>query len=280
MTEFRLTHPSRPTLEFRQTQSDRSQRKAVTDIATILGTDQKPLVHVTTRERERTLQGRVTGPRRAQNDPNESDWRQALANYVDLLEAHLDEFQGEGYTFEDDVRDESLNAVYTDLTWTLSGGSPYEFTFEVTLAVGEGVYEARPIDQRDPVVSDLGGNVAATVGGHDLPGLREMQVTRSVGFEVTPVYNRSTAENNLITPSEGTEQRINFRGVHTGTESARATADSNLDALIGQGETTFVTAFPGYDLDGTVLNYDPELSAQRAGNSHTYELEFIESDPL
>jgi hypothetical protein len=280
MTDFRLTHPSRPTLEFRQAQADRGRREAVSDIAAVLASDQKPLVHVTTRERERTITGRVTGPRRAQNDPSASEWRQALANYVDELEAHMDEFQGTGYTLEDDVRNTTTPVVYTGLQWTLQSGAPYEFTFEITLGVGESVLESRPIDTRDPVVDQLSGNVAAKVGGFDLPGMRQMQVTKSVNFDTSAVYNRSSAENNIHTATEGTKQEVTFRGIHTGTESQRASADSNLDSLIGQGETTLQTQFPGYELDGTVLSYNPELSADRAGNSHAYELGFIESDPL
>lgn len=277
MPHARLSHSTRPTLEFRQSQVDEDRREAVGNIMPLLADGDPPLVHIETRERERSIRGRVTAPRRAANDGTTSDWLQALANYVDLLESHLTEFQGDGYTFTDDIRSESFRVIYHSLEWTLSPGSPYEFEFDVGLSVGRGALESRAIQQRDPTVN-TSMTVPATVGGHDLPGLRDLRVSRSFAKTVKPVYDKTSAQNNDVIGDEGVRHEFVYEGTHTGSNSARATADANLAALEGT-QATLKTRFPGYSLDGYVLNYDSNLEARFGTNSHHFTLRFIEGEP-
>jgi len=279
MAHASISHPTRGTLTFRQAQRDEDSRQAVTNIFPEIGTDRPPLVHVATRERERRLQGRVTAPRRARNDTSTSDWEQSLANYIDELEAHCDEFQGYGsdaYTFTDGIRSESFTVVFQNVEWTLTQGRPYDIDYELTLLIGRGVMESEAIRPRNPTVN-TGMSVAATVDGNDLPGLRQMRVSRNIEYDVNAIYNKDTAENNDIVPTEGTKQQVVFEGTHTGTDSLRASADSTLQGLIGtDNPVALVTRFPGYTLSGFVTAYDSNLESRFGSNSHHFRLEFIE----
>lgn len=281
MAHASIDHPTRGTLEFKQAQTDADSRQAKTNIARGIGTERTPLVHIATRDRTRTINGRVTAPRRADNDPNTSDWRQALANYIDTVESHLDEFQGAGtnaYTFTDDIRSTSFNVVFESVEWTLTAGRPYDFEYEISLIIGRGVMEDRPRDPRNPTV-DTSMDVAAKVGGFDLPGLRELRSTREVEFDAKAIYDKTTAENNDVVVTDGTQQTLVFRGTHTGTDSQRASADSDLEGLIGSGQVTFETAWPGYDLDGFVVGYDSDLEARFGDEMHHFTLTFVEGEP-
>lgn len=279
MTHARITHPTRGTLEFLQPQSDDDTREAVANVPSEVGNPGPPLVHVETRERSRMLRGTVTGPRRARNDPDTNDFRQALANYVTRLEAHVTEFQGgDGYTFEDDVRGESMPVVYSSVEWSISGGEPYQVDFTAEFDVGQPAMDVRELDYSPPTTQDLGG-VAARVGGYDLPGLRDLRVRRSFGVSVNAIYNKSSAANNDIIQNEGERREVTFKGTHTGTKSERATADANLESLIGGGQVALETAFPGYTLDGFVTGYDPSLETRHGGNKHHFELSFMEGRP-
>lgn len=279
MSHARLTHPDRPTLSFNQVQTDADEREAVANIARELAADRPALVHIQTRSRRRTLSGRVTAPRRARNDGTTSDWRQALANYVDRIEAHVDEFQGApGYTFEDDIRNDSFNVVLESAEWALTQGNPYEFEYDITLLIGRGVFESQPIDLQNPTVGSP-SDVIATVDGNDLPGLREMRGAKSLSFDESALYDKQSAENNEIVAEEGVEHRVTIRGTHTGSDATRAAADDNLQALIGGGQVTLSTNFPGYDIDGFVLGYNSDLESRRGTRSHDYDLTFIEGTP-
>jgi len=149
MSHARLTHPSRPTLEFIQGQQDEYNRDAVANIVREIGTDRTSLVHTETREGRRTIRGSVSGLRRARNDTSTSDARQALANYVDELEAHVDEFQGDpGYQLVDDQLGYSKSAILESVEWSVTPGQIYEFDYEASAVVGQGVFESKAIDRR------------------------------------------------------------------------------------------------------------------------------------
>ena len=274
MPHLRLTHPDRPTLPFRQTQSDEDQRQAVANVTPELGVDRPPLVHIETQERQRSIQGRVTAPRRAR-ESGESDWLQALANYADELESAVDEYQGEGYTLEDDIRNESLNCLLESVTWTLSGGNPYEIQFQAEIPIGLGTMQAQDTQPRNPTVN-TGMDVAARVGGVDLPGLREMQVSRSIGLEKKAIFDADNAENNSLIADEGDQQVITFRGTLTGTESERRAVENDLKALQNGDKTTFETRFPGYSLDGFVTDYTSKIESRMGDSMTHFDLTFIE----
>lgn len=274
MADYRLTDATRGTLAFEQAQRDEDAQQAIADITKEIGVDRPALVHTRSRERERTLAGRVTGPKRSR-DSDTGDWQQALANYVARLEAHVDEFQGTGYTFEDDTRGESLSAVMKSVEWTLLPGQPFEVQWETTIHVGRGTFESRSVQLNTPSVN-TGMAVPARVGGVDLPGLREMKVTKELEFETNALYGDDTAENTEIVVEAGVEHRIEYRGAHTGPQSQRDAADDDLEALLSQNGTTFVTRFPGYSLTGVVTAYSPERNQSYGGTSHQYSLTFVE----
>lgn len=275
MAHARITDGTN-TLEFRQAQTDEDQREAVADITAELGVDRPPLVHVRSRERTRTVEGRVTAPSAARDDATTDNWRTALARYVARLEAFCTDHQGLGYTFEDDLRDKQFPVVYHRLAWRLSGGQPYEVQFELELATGEGVLPGQPLTIPN-VSPDTSLPTAARVDGVDLPGLRQLSVERAFEYEVDPLYDKSTASNNQVRATSGVQHRIQFQGTHTGDRTTRRQADDELQALIGAGELDFETRFPGYTKTGKVLNYETTDEAGFADNQHHYTLSFLEA---
>jgi hypothetical protein len=216
----------------------------------------------------------VTGPRRADADPDTDEWQQALANYVDELQAHVNEFQGNGYTLEDSIRGENLNCIYHAAEWTLMPGVPAEIEFSVDVTVGRGTFGTETIQRRNPTVQS-GMQYAATVGGEPLPGLRQFKSRREMSTQTNAVWGKDTAENNDVVAQEGPTQRWTFEGTHTGTESERASADATLRGLIGS-QVTLQTRFPGYAVDGYVLNYDSDFEQRHGERKHHFTLEFIE----
>ncbi|AFH22462.1 hypothetical protein OSG_eHP27_00050 [environmental Halophage eHP-27] len=277
MSHARLTHPTRPTLEFIQGQQDEYNRDAVANIVREIGTDRTSLVHTETREGRRTIRGSVSGLRRARNDTSTSDARQALANYVDELEAHVDEFQGDpGYQLVDDQLGYSKSAILESVEWSVTPGQIYEFDYEASAVVGQGVFESKAIDRRNPTVN-TSLDTMLRIDGEDLPGMRDYRVRREIGVTTNAVFNRDTAENNDIVPEDGPQQTVAFEGLISGTLSERQTKDAALDALVATRDPiTLETYFPGYSLDGYVTAYNSTLEQQRAGNSHRYRIEFVE----
>lgn len=281
MSHVRLTHPSRSTLTFYEAQQDEPQRQAVANITNELGgpRDRKSLVHTETREIERTIRGQVTGLKR-KRDSSASNPIQALANYADELESHVDEYQGNPsggqYTLEDDQLNVSKRAVLESVEWSLTPGRPFQLDYEATVLIGRATFEDRDLDRRNPSVT-TSQDPYLTVDGEDLPGMRDYRMRRSVGTEVNAIWNRDSAENNEIIFNEGVQQSITFEGVHSGTLSARRTADSNLrDLLATKNNVPVETRFPGYDLEMYVTAYNSTLEAGRGTDSHRYRIELVE----
>ena len=274
MTHARLTHPTRSTLEFRQAQSEELQRETVSNITAEIGVDRRPLVHTETRDERREIRGRVSAPRRARNDSGTNDWRQALANYVDLLESHVDEFQGDGYQYVNDELGTSKQAILESVSWELRPGQPYDIPFDASVIIGRGVFESKPIEQRNPTV-DTGQSTYLVVDGVACPGMRQYQKTTEVGVEPTAIFNRDSAENNDVVPDAGVTERIVFEGTHTGTRAQRASDDAALSDLLATADPiTCETAFPGYDLEGYVTAYNSTFEARFGQEKHDYRLEF------
>lgn len=276
MAHLRLTHPTRGELVFRQAQQDEFQREAVANQTAEIGTDRKPLVHTETREETRTVRGLVSAPRRSRNDPDTNDWRQSLANYVTELESHVDEFQGDGYTLEDDVLDITRNCILESVQWELSPGQPYDVEFEAKAMVGRGTFEERPRDGPDATV-DESLPTMLRVDGVECPGMRQYQLQRSIGTDPAAVFDRDSAENNDIITDEGVTRTVVFEGTHTGPRAERRTADDALDNLLATRENVALeTLFPGYTIDGYVTGYNSDFEARFGTGKHTYRLEFTE----
>lgn len=276
MSHARLTHNLRPTLDFHMGQSDEHNRSAVANITSELGTDRTSLVHTETREAERQIRGRVSAPRRAQNDSSTNDWRQSLANYADLLESHVDEFQGDGYQLVDDNLGLSLSSILESVEWSLSTGSPYAIEYTANVLVGRGTFESRDIVTRSPTVR-TGMSTMLEIDGEPLPGMRDYRVNRSVGLDPKAIFNRSSAENNDIVSTAGVEQRVVFEGTITGSQSVRESKDAALDAKVATKDPLILkTQFPGYGLSGYVTRYDSVQETRFGEKLHHYRFEFVE----
>jgi hypothetical protein len=260
-----------------QAQQDEYRRDATANIVNELAVDRTSLVHTETKEGERTIRGSVSAPRRARNDPNTSDWQQALANYVAELEAHVDEFQGDpGYTLVDDRLNYSKNAIITGVEWSVSPGQIYEFDYEASVTVGSGVFQSRAIDLASPTINTA-FDTMLRLDGTELTGMRDYRVSKTIEADVNAVFNRDSAENNDVVPTGGPQRTVTFEGEWYGTLADRQNKDATLDNLVAtKNNVTLETRFPGYSIDGYVTRYTSELQQQSGGNSHRYRLEFVE----
>jgi hypothetical protein len=276
MSHVRLTHPTRNTLTFKQSVNDEYSREAVANITQELGTDRPPLVHTETRDSRRTIRGTVSAPKQSR-DTGAPDWQQALADYVDRLESHVDEYQGiPGYTLVDDQLDISKTATLESVEWSMSPGQLFEIDYTANVVVGRGTFEDADIQRRNPTV-DTSMSTMLRLDGYDLEGFNDYQVNREVGLNPKPVYNRESAENNDIIMEDGPRQTIVFEGEWSGDISVRRQRDAEIDSLVAtKNPITLETRFPGYNLDGFLINYESTLEDQRGGNSHRYRVEFVE----
>jgi hypothetical protein len=275
MPHARLTHSSRPTLEFRQAQIDDGNQSADENVIDEVGTGGPPLVHVESREREHTIQGLVTAPRRARNDPNTNDWEQALANYLVELERRVDTLQGDGYTFEDDLANESFDCVYHAVEWTLQAGRPYEVEFDATVTAGQGVLGSESLSVPSVTVGTF--DAGAKLDGNLLPGLRQLTVRREFGIDPMPLYDKSSAEVNDIQVSGNRQHRIVFEGTWTGDDATRRGNEDTIEALVGQSGINMELRLPGYTLTGTVLDYSRDYESTYGTDQHQYRVEFLQA---
>jgi len=274
MADARLTHPTRPTLPFYQRQSDEENRTLVADAFQPIGSE--PKVYTESRQRGESIRGLVTGNRRAANDPDTNDKRQALANYVDRLESHVDEYQGDGYTYEDDILDVSKNAILREVTWEIQPGQVDSLIYTADVVVGRGVLTERDISRERPTV-----NTSMTpmlrVDGIDLPGMRRYEVAKNLKVEEKPIFDRDSAENNDIVVESGAQRIITFEGTFTGDASQRAATDDALDDLLATRDAvTLETKFPGYEIEGFVKQFDSDQRSEFGSQRSDYTFQFVE----
>jgi len=119
-------------------------------------------------------------------------------------------------------------------------------------------------------------NVMATVDGIDLPGFRQIASTRGYEVDTFALFNRDSAQDNDIQADSAVEHQIRFEGTHTGPRADRRQADAALDALAPTKQNvTLETYWPGYDVDGFVLNYQSNFEARFGTGRHDYRLEFV-----
>jgi len=240
-----------------------------------------PQVHVDVRESEISVNGRLSAPRLAQRAEYDDDWRTALAEWVVQYESFCTQFQRPGYTFTDPLRNISRTVVMDSAEWTINAGAPYEIQYRTNLITGEAVLEAEDVAEKaanpQPRSDPMG-----VLGGTDLTGLTSMTVARSFDTEVNPrAYTGiGTATENEIVAQSGVTHRIEYEGQFEGTRAERQTFDNDLDALVGTEETTFQTAFPGYSIDGSLLDYNSNYAAETGTKMHAYTLEFLEGTVL
>jgi len=264
MPDARLTHPTRATLPFRRRQQDDDETSVQANITQEVGVDSDPLVHTETRTRTEPIRGRVV------------DSRQNLADYVDQLEAAVGEFQGDGYTYEDDIQNTSVQGILESVQWSVDPGHTDSISYEATFQVGRGTMEARPTNRRNPTY-DASMPVMLRIDGEDLPGMRSYEVSKTIGVEVNPVFDRSTAENNDIVVEEGEQTTVVYEGTLTGSAATREAKDDTLRALAPTSSpVTLETKFPGYDLDGYVTAYASRQRSDMGEERHDYRIEFTE----
>lgn len=278
MAGARLTHPTRPTLPLYQRQTDEDAQEAVADIARETGNERPPLIHTRARQRRRSIRGLVTGNRRAANSVETDDKRQAIANFVDRLEAHCNSFQGEGYTFKDDLYDISLNGCIESVSWRRRPGRPDSIEYELSYVVGKGAFELGGIDRLNPNVDGTQPTMLR-LDGTDLPGMRDYQVSREIGLEVNPVFTtgNATAERNDIVETEGPLRTIVYEGTATGSPEQRQALDGTLTNLeANQNKITLNTKFPGYNLEGFLIKYDNDQQARLGSQMSHYRIEFAQ----
>ena len=278
MPTLRLTHPFRPTLELRQLQRDEFARDTNPQITAEIGGEEETQVYVKSRDTQREVSGLVTGRRRAANDPQVSDdeWQQALANYVDTLESHVDAGQGDGYTLVDDILDVSRDVVIESVSWELREGRPYEIEYDFTVRVGRGTYDEEFLIRRLPTVN-TSLDTPIEVDGVACPGLRSLQVERSLQLETKGVFDRDSAESNDILGQSSGVQTVTYEGTHTGPRTERRAADTTLSNLVAERTPiTLRTRFPGYDLEGYIISYQSDFRQSFGTGRHDYRLEFVE----
>jgi|APHM01.1.fsa_nt_gi hypothetical protein len=266
MADARLTHPTRATLPFRRRQQDDDETSVQANITKEVGVDSPPLVHTETRTRTEPIRGTVV------------DSRQNLADYVDQLEAAVGEFQGGGYTYEDDIQNTSLQGILESVQWSIDPGNVDSIAYEATFQVGRGVMEARATNRRNPTYN-ASMPVMLRLDGEDLPGMRSYEVQKSIGVEPKGVFDRSTAENNDIIVEEGEQTVVVFEGTLTGSASTREAKDDTLRALSPTSQpVTLETKFPGYSLDGFVTDYTSRQRSDMGTERHDYRIQFTEGD--
>lgn len=281
MTDVPQLEADTDTLVFDGAQQDERGETANPDLYNDPTNPDPPQVHVDVRESEIGVNGRLSAPRLATRAEYSNDWRTALAEWVVQYESFCTQFQRPGYTFTDPLRDISRTVVMDNAEWSINAGAPYEIQYRTNLITGEAVLEDRDVAEKaatpQPVSDPMG-----VLGDTDLTGLTSMSVVRSFDTEVNPrAYTGiGTAEKNEIVAKSGVTHRVEYEGQFEGTRAERQTFDNTLDGLVGTEETTFQTAFPGYAIDGSLLNYNSNYAAETGTKLHAYTLEFIEGEVL
>lgn len=285
MTDVPQLEADTDTLVFDGAQQDERGETANPDLYNDPDVEQAPKVHIDVRESEISVNGRLTAPRLAERPEYSNDWRTALAEWVVQYESFCTQFQQPGYTFVDPLRDISRNVIMDQAEWSINAGAPYEIQYRTNLITGEGVLSKKDVAEKtanpQPVSDPMG-----ILGNTDLTGLTSMSVIRSFDTEVNPrAYTGiGTATKNEVVANSGVTHRVEYEGQFEGTRQERQDFDNALDSLVGTEQTTFQTAFPGYSLDGTLLNYNSNYGAETGTKMHAYTLEFLEgtfleSDP-
>jgi hypothetical protein len=162
--------------------------------------------------------------------------------------------------------------------WTINKGAPYEIQYQTNLITGEAVLDTKDVAEKtaDPRPTD---EPMGDLNAIPLTGFNSMTVTRAFDTEVNArAYSDiKTATKNEIVAKSGVSHRIEYEGQFPGDRNDRQNFDESLDSLVGSPRVPFQTAFPGYTIDGYLLNYDSNYRAETGEKLHQYSLEFIEA---
>jgi len=280
MTDLPRLEADTETLVFEGAQQDDRTEQADPDIYNDPTQDIPPQVNVERRASEIGVNGRLSAPRLAQRVEYDDDWRTALAEWVVQYESFCTQFQQPGYTFVDPLRDIERTVVMDQAEWTINAGAPYEIQFRTNLLTGEAVLEQEDIVEKTAAPRPK-SDPMGVLNEISLPGFTSMTVGRTFEAEVNPrAYSGiDTATENEIVAKSGITHRIEYEGQFTGTREERQNFDKALNDVVGTFQLSFETAFPGYTLDGYLLDFDSNYRAQSGTKLHKYSLEFIEGVP-
>lgn len=280
MTDITLTHTSsgRPDVQFLRAQDDRRVEESVADVVDDIGVRDPPRATVEGRGGTRRIQGRMTGAAASSLSGFSSDWRTALAEWLVRLEAAIDEFQGLGYTLDDQERGLSLPVVVHACQWTIQAGRPFEATYRVDVTIGKNTQENRSADPKTATPGAKDSSPFLT-GVQSLTGLQTMRVEREFDIEVDPINFDPDVEATEVRPTSRPKHVITYNGEKAGTETERQTFDNGIETEQSDLESlsTFETVMPGYDLDGKIMNYRSDWRASRGTGIHDYEITFLEA---
>lgn len=214
------------------------------------------------RQKSPSLSGTATGIRLSGLSGYSSDPQTALAEWVQQFESLCNEAQGSGWTLTDDERNDSIQVVVSEASWTrVETGAPLEVAWTLQCEVGEGVLtdQARSPTSATP-------NSAETLDGTDLGSIDEKRTATTVEMEVFPIA-LGDASDTILIPEGGQVREVTISGRVGGSKSELRSFDDTMDALVGGNtQATYQTAFPGTTHEVVVGGY---ASTFAAGDPHT-----------
>lgn len=269
----RLNTP-RGDLELWGVSQDRDQRSGNIDVADMptFGSDDAFLSSFT-QSHTGTLSGRATGFRLSDDGGYSNDPVTALAEWVQEMTALVNGSQGDGYTFDHDVRGYGSKPVAVEsFGWTRNEAAKYEVNWNLSLRIGDVTMSG------DASLNPGPANPSSSwsIDGIDLQHHTEINEETNQQLSVDEMLFGDGAEDNVVTSSSGATRRVNISGTHTGTRTERQNFDDSMRALIGENKTVeYVSPFPGHTLTVGVDDFDSNLEAGRTGQTD-YTMTLVE----
>lgn len=253
---------------------DRDQRSGAVDVTDMptFGS-QEAFLSSFTQSHEGQLQGVATGFRLAARDAYPDDPVAALAEWAQGMVGLVNGAQGDGYTYDHDVRSyDSKPVAVESFRWTYKEASPFELEWDMSMRIGDvtmpGEATAR-VGAADPSGS-------WSIDGIDLQYFNEVSESVQQKLNTAEMLFGDGAEDNVITSGSGAIRRVSITGTHTGTLEERRDFDSSIRALIGENKVVdYESPFPGHTLSVGVDSFDSSLEGGRTGQTD-YVLELVE----
>lgn len=225
-----------------------------------------------------SLTGLVTAPRLSgQTTPNSynSDWRTALAEYIQRGEAFAQSAQGTGYTLQDRDRDRTaLNVLIEDFTWTYEKGAVFQVSYELTLRRGLGVLPDANVSVGS-ATPQATGNVPA-LAGNNLDGFERIECSKRMELSSAPIAFGGAGEN-TVSAEGGMVREWSYSGRKSGTEAQRNSFDDTIRGLVDDSTKTFQTVMPGYSATVKAVDFESGRRAESGADSHEYSVTVRES---